>query len=449
MFFLSLAVKEIAGLPSSFGYVGDLYIGLIAVVVIARGIATNAISRIPLKYILVMCGFFYVTITGIVLNVIGLDTVIAGVRVFLKYIPVFLIPFVYRYTDSDIRILLLFFIALLVIQSPIAIYQRFFQFADIFTGDYVTGTLPTNAALTIFGCFCAVFALVAYLDKRITLQQTGVMCLLAIFPTSLAETKVTPFFLLTGMFAILLVRASRVSFKQLTALAGIGVLVLTMFVLLYNTLYPREEGIGFVGLITDKERMMDNYQMTGITAKPFELNKEYKHVVGTSAKDYRSEPVEVGRFDSLRLPIESLLPNEPLRFLFGLGIGNTDSNFGQGAEYLYVKMELGGSMTGLSLLMWETGLLGTIFFLTFICFVLRDAGELAKDKGSIGTISAGIFGCSSIILLNMIYANMFHQSILFILFSFFGGLVVSRLYDARAASGIENYSSNLRSVNLP
>ncbi len=434
VFFLSLIMNQYPDLPPRLGYAPDLMIGCIALFVGLRLIATGNIATIPMKYIGVFLGFVYVTIAGALINGVSPDVIFAGIRTYFKYVPIFLLPFAYNYERADLRKMLGLMLGLLVIQTPLTLWQRFSEFSNVFTGDSVTGSLATTAALAVFCSMCIVAALCYLLDKRISMVTAAVLCLLAIFPTSLGETKVTPFFLIVGAAGILIARWGSVSKQQLIMLSSVGVLVMGLFVGIYDVLYSRDDGnTGFLGLITDKERMFDNYNYKGITANPFEPIRENPHVVGTQVEEYASEPVDVGRLDALRMPVDSLMMHAPLRFLFGLGIGNTDSSFGEGAVYRYVKFELGGASTGLSFLMWETGILGTLFYLLFMYFVSRDSLALSREASLTGTFGAAVFACTTIVFLNIIYTNMFHQQTVPIMFAFFGGIAVAQLSRTRMA----------------
>ncbi len=65
---------------------------------------------------------------------------------------------------------------------------------------------------------------------------------------------------------------------------------------------------------------------------------------------FKTDDRRVGRFDSLWMPFSSLLPDQGMKLALGLGIGNTFSTFGDGARYLFVRDDLGGGMTTMTLL---------------------------------------------------------------------------------------------------
>ena len=107
----------------------ELFSALVMLIVIMRFTVGKTFALNP-KYV-ILIGFLLVhMIIGIIINLVSAGTVIAGIRNYMKFLPFFLLPAVYNFSDAQIRNQLKLLLALVLLQSPLAIYQRFIQFAD-------------------------------------------------------------------------------------------------------------------------------------------------------------------------------------------------------------------------------------------------------------------------------------------------------------------------------
>jgi hypothetical protein len=346
-----------------------------------------------------------------------------------------LIPFAFAFSDTSIRNQLIVLSLVLFAQVPLTIWQRFVEFRGLATGDFISGTLTSTSSVAILAVFAILATLAFYIDKRIRMSAAFVLAFLFLLPAAIAETKVTPILLALGGGAVLLVRWRQLGSRVIVQSAVVGGVLLGVFHAgIHNTLYADRHGRTYVQEMTDSSAILDGYNLTGVRVKPFRVNREGRYaIVGRTSALESGEERLVGRFDSVRLPINALLPEEQLRLLVGLGIGNVGSDFGSGGDYLNVRNELGGTSTTLAMLLWETGVLGTLLFVLFLTFVTMDARRLAASEGLSGSLGAVMFGVGPVVILCLAYANLFHLHEVLILFSYFGGLVASRRAWQRAA----------------
>ena len=96
-------ISEYTWMPPRSKYLPDLVLGAIGAVVLVRLVATQQILTVPLKYLIVFFGFCYVVISGTILNDVSAAVTFAGIRNYFKFLPLFLIPFAYKYSLNDVR----------------------------------------------------------------------------------------------------------------------------------------------------------------------------------------------------------------------------------------------------------------------------------------------------------------------------------------------------------
>ena len=111
---------------------------------------TGRFVLIPLRYWLLFLGFPDVAISAAVVNGVSPDVTIGGIRFYFRYIPLFLLPFAFDYSDKDLRRLFILLVALALVQIPVAFKQRFIEYAKVVSGDVITGTLSLSTSLTLF-----------------------------------------------------------------------------------------------------------------------------------------------------------------------------------------------------------------------------------------------------------------------------------------------------------
>lgn len=442
MFSANFLVREIEGLPSQFMYAPDMAIALASMAVVIRLTANSRWSTIPLKYILTFSGFAYVVVAGIIVNDVGEDTVIAGIRTYFRFVPIFLIPFAFAFTRRDLRIQIKFLVLVLAVQVPVTIWQRFFEYKHIVSGDIISGTLASTSSVSILSSGAIVYVASQYIDRRLSALSAMSLTLVFLIPAALSETKATPIFMAVGALAAIWLRRHSLSFRKLIAIGAATVIALTLFSSVYDQLYPGRGGV--FGQLTDSHRVLDSYNMTGVETAPLEIAREETSTLVGFPKRLREEEKNVGRIDSVRLPFEALYPDETLRLFIGLGTGNVGSTFGSGGDYRFLYNELGATSTTIAMLIWETGLVGTVFFVVFLAFLGLDAWRLSKVGGFLGGLASAHFSVTAVVGLGLIYANLFHHPEVLALYIYFSAVLVCQgVLDRKADSPVSIESLEL------
>jgi len=431
-FFLPYLLAQIPSLPDRVVYATDLIVALVGSVVVARLIASKRFGMIPARYWLTFLAFCYVAVSAILINDVSPDVIFAGVRTYFKYVPLFLLPFAYEYSETDLKRVLMLVLALALVQVPVTLHQRFFEFSAFSSGDSVVGTLAIPAAGSVLSLTALTMMVAFFLAGRLSIQKAVPLCLLVFIPAMINETKITPIFMLISGAALVFLNRNRLSLRQIGLVLSLGVTMLASFVLVYNQLYGDRTGGGYLSYMTSKERTLDNYNLTGIQAKKFEVTRRRNELVASPYRegidlpeDDTSEP-KVGRLDSVRLPFQALLPDEGIRLLLGLGIGNVTSTFGNGGDYLYIKRELAGGETDVALLVWETGVLGLILVISLVVLFINDSLFLAKEESLVGAVAVGSFGIFSVWICCTFYKSLFNaMPQILALFMFLGGVLAA------------------------
>ena len=421
---ITILKEQMPGLPARVQYVPDLVVAFVGSIVVARIVLLGRIGLLPLRYWLVFVGFLYVVVCGSILNHLSADVAVAGIRYYFKYVPLFLLPFAFDYSEKDIKRLFGVVTVLALVQVPVAFHQRFFEFATELSGDNVRGTTGSSGGLAVLGVALVLVVFALYLDSRISSIRAGTLGMLFLAPASLAEVKVVPIFFFFGVLAVLLSRRSRLGTSRIIGGACGAALLIGSFVLVYNALYAEARHGDYIELVASKDRALSHYMYKGMDALPFRTMSERKDLVAKPIR-FRTDPRQVGRFDSLWLPFSALLPSEAMKLLVGVGIGNTFSTFGDGAQFLFVRDELGGGMTTVTQLIWETGIFGALFFVMTIALVGIDSLKVSVDKGFIGTVGAAWVGVITVVGVELIYHSMFGIPILASLFFLFSGIVTA------------------------
>ena len=421
--------------PRYVGYLPDILTAIMSVFLIARLVALKTWTTIPVAYLLVFLGFVWVCVSGLVLNDVSSLTAVGGIRFFYRSIPFFLLPFAFKYSERDIQLQLTVLFCLLVLQVPVTIWQRFFEFSG-YTGDGIGGTFAGTPPLAILCSMAVMFLLAFYIDKRISLARFLILSFLVSLPPSLGEVKAFPIFLVVGGIFILFIRRKEIDRKRLGVLLASGLLLLSMFSGLYSLLYARSDGVGYIEMMFTDPR--ETYHFRGVEALPITIPiRKRNDILGSNSPAERvgevrnEEAVTPGRLDNLRMPIQALYPNELTYLILGLGIGNVASDFGSPSAYRVLDSEFFATRVTFSYLIWETGLAGATLFLILFLLLLKECAGVASAGNFTGTVNAGLFGCSGIMLFSLFYINIFFSVAITYPFFYMAGLMV---YQAQAIS---------------
>ena len=126
---LILAATLVDALVQAFHLIGYVRLipevfSLIAVVVILMRGVRYGFTLVAPKYWFVFGLLSVIILCGILTNDVGPGPTLAGMRTYLRAIPLFLLPAVYPFTDKQLQQQLKLILAIALIQIPLTVYQR-------------------------------------------------------------------------------------------------------------------------------------------------------------------------------------------------------------------------------------------------------------------------------------------------------------------------------------
>lgn len=378
--------------------VPDMLSGLVLVVA-AMELARRRVLYLPPKYLLVGLLLVLHFVAGAVANSMPPDTVVAGIRNYLKYVPLFLLPVIVPLSDREVRWLLYLVLALMLMQVPISVLQRLFISNP--SGDVVRGTMGSGAIMSIalISTIGVLFAL--HLRGWLGRMKLLTLVVLLFLPATINETKGTVILLPLAILPIAFFHGDPAKrLKRVVAGSAICLAMLVAFAAVFNYMYPTEEG----GIV--------DYFLEGGAATNVYKQKE----VG--------EGKAVGRIDSVLFAWEELKA-DPMKLVFGLGIGNVSDSLIPG-EYAEDYKDHGVFVTTYSALIWEVGVMGILLSLVLLGFIAGDAARLRADPGFVGAFALGWVAVCLVMFVSMIYKDLLHQNVMGYLFMLLSGVIVSR-----------------------
>jgi hypothetical protein len=391
--------------PETAAYFQEILAIIVAVCIVIMG-ARAGFQNVHPTYWLVFGGIVLVMLCGIVINGVGSGPVFAGLRTYLRAIPLFFLPAVFLVRDRQLRTQLLFVVLLAMLQLPIALDQRMTTFEESYlSGDRTFGTMLTSPALTIF-CTCVACVLTGfYMRKRLRGWVYFVLLCIVLAPTMLNETKASVVLVPLGLLTTFIVASApqhrlRNGFAA-TVLLGLFAVV---FVPVYDYFMKPRWGYGIVEFFTMEGRL-EGY-----------LDKN----AGMGA-------TKVGRVDALVVPIEQLA-RDPTAFAFGYGIGNaSDSALGREFTGDYYRRYESFILSSATMLMLEIGMFGLGCVLVLFLFILRDARIVARqDDGLIGALAAGWIGVTVTMGASLFYSTIIAHGTFSFLFWYFSGVIAAQ-----------------------
>lgn len=368
-------------------------------------------KNFPPKCVFLLIFLFLNILIGAIINLEPAAPLIAGLRVYLKPIPFFILPFVYPFSKDQISRQLKFILYLFLIQTPISLYQRFIQSRGLLTGDLVTGTLTTSGHLTIVLCCAIAITMCFYLEKTISLKKFITLFLFLFIPMTINETKVTLILLPIALIMPIMSFSGKISIKQYIPMFITGIFSAVAFFAIYDYFISARWGYGLLDFLTMEGRTED-YLYKGASTK------------GDAGK--------VGRVDTYVLAFKSLYDNI-LSLFFGLGIGNVSESSisGLSGEYSEKYREFNVNGTSLAVVLWEMGIFGVILYYTLYFMAYKDGKQLGHCGGTIGTFASGWSVVAIIMMISATYNNVIQENATGYLFWYFSGYIISECYRYR------------------
>lgn len=383
------------------------------------------------KYALLFIVFILHIIVSAVVNQVEPGTLVIGMRfMIIKWVPVFLFPLVYHFSERQLNNLVRFVLVLCFVQVPVALYQKLVQYKDVASGDVITGTLGFGSSGTLsILMLCSISIVVAfYARKRVNIVIAMLVGLILFIPTTLNETKITLVLLPVAM-AFPMVFDLREGFKpmRLVAITGIVGVLFVGFSLVYDALY--KDSFHGVDEFFSKGSIMERYLYGGLRRDEVTLNISGRDSQRNVIRDQTANEVTFddlgGRFSQIEFTYKTL-SSQPEKLWFGLGLGSINQSNAKGFSGAFGK-EISEVASGLSItfMMWQLGLGGVVIFYLFLLFITYDTFFFVRREGWLSDFSLGWIVVMGIFILMTIYFTAFFKNSLMFLFAFFSGLVVS------------------------
>ena len=391
----------------------ELLSGIVMIVVLLR-LMNGARPSCDWRYGLFVVVLLFTVAFGWTIQDVPTGAMLAGARSYLKFIPFFLLPAVHRFTPRQLQVQLMVLLVFALLQTPLALFQRFVQFADaMHTGDPVRGTLTTSSGMSMFVIAAIAGAVVFYLRGRLRLTALIVLCAWLFLPTTINETKATLLLLPFALFvpAMLMPRTTK-PFRKIASLSAVALMAGTAFVFAYDSLIQNREYPKPLSEYTSDTVRWYLYTGAANTDQPY-----------------------IGRFDSIEIALEHTAV-DPLTLAFGFGAGNVSESSlpGFDGKYASYYQRLGVGQTQITTFLWEIGFVGLLAYLYFFCLVARDALRLARSSdraahlGQIWTVAV------IIMTFGLAYKSVLSMNDFGYLFWYFSGLVASRAVVARQSA---------------
>jgi hypothetical protein len=407
---------ESRGLLHPYAILVPEVLSAIAMLVVLLRIMGGARVDFDWRYGVFIVALLFTLLVGYMVQDVPDGAMLAGARSYLKFLPFFLLPAVHRFTPKQLQAQLVLVLALALMQMPLAVYQRFVEFAaSMHTGDPVKGTLTTSSAMSMFMVAVIAGCVTFYLRGRLSLRALIVLCVCLFLPTTINETKATllllPFALLVP--AMLMPGRARHLLRKIAPVLGVGFAAVTAFVLVYNSLIQYREYAGPISEYFTSETVW-YYLYTGAA---------------------NTDQAYIGRFDSIEIALEHTSQN-PLKLAFGYGAGNVSESFlpefaGRYWPY-FTRFDVGA--TQITTFLWEIGLVGLAVYLYLFALVARDAVTLARSNDAAAPLGQIWTVAVLVMTFALVYKSVFSMNDFGYLFWYFSGVVASRAAAVRHAA---------------
>jgi hypothetical protein len=394
-------------LPKPVQFIPEALSALTVLYVVSVG-ARQRFRFVRTAYWFVFGAILLVMLCGAFANDVAPGPIFAGIRYYMRAIPIFFLPAVYDFKDWQIRQQLRLLLLVGLAQLPIAWHQRLLVIrTDRFSGDSVVGTLLDSSVLSIY-LICAVCILTAlFLRQRLSKLTYFVLFFYLLAATTINETKGTLILLPIALLTVVLVGSPPARRVRMFVLSVVLFAVfLTGFIPVYD--YMERNNPYYTGIeeFFTSEKKVDQYLDTH---------------AGLGARR------ETGRIDAIVVPLKRL-SNDPVQLAFGLGIGNAShSSLGPQFVGAYFPLYSGFLVSSFSYFLLEIGLFGTALVFVLYWLIFRDSVTVARaDDTLTGWIAIGWTGVTALMVVATPYKAMHVYESLSYLFWYFSGLIAAR-----------------------
>lgn len=380
----------------------DMGSGLLLVAILFSFGSSRRLVLSP-KYVIVGAILLLHMTLGAISNSMPAGAFVGGLRDYLAFVPLFLLPAVYEFTEEDLKKYFRFVLLLSLLQVPVSLYQRIFLFPVTPTGDVVRGMFASGAIMSTF--LIGVIAVLMAMLLRGRLSKFGFysMTIILTIPMWINETKGTVILFPVAMIAVAMfasapARRIRIFFLSLS----VSVVFVVAFAVAYDFFFPKEGS---------RNALVEFFT---------------EDAINTVYKD--SDAVYVGRVDSVLYAYQKL-SEDPINLAMGLGIGNVsnpeafDVIVGDYGDYYE---EYGATTTTYTSLLWEMGLIGILLTWLVLWMVLGDARRVAEETSWESAIGLGWTGVVSMLPIALLYKSFVSQNIFIVVAMFVAGVLASR-----------------------
>jgi hypothetical protein len=365
------------------------------------------------KYVLFFSAFVIHVIIGIIVNQVPAGAIIAGLRMYFKFVPLFLLPAVYDFSDQQIKKQLKLLLLFAVLQCPLAIFQRLVQFRDFTTGDVISGTFTAAPLLSIYMISAIAVLLGFFLNEEIKPKLFLMILAVLFIPTAINETKATMILLpIALIIPVLFAPRHKSKLKMVVMIWTLTAMLLVGFNFIYSQFYTKRSDV-FEFYTSDE---VETYCYTGIEADKVRV------------RDRRfGEDSEVGRIDAIIYAITENSDNL-FRFVWGVGIGNASVSFSKflAGDYSEKYTRLGGKQNALSHMLWEIGILGVILAFFPFYLIFFDAKVVRNTAGTSGALALGWIGVLAVLIMCIPYQNIITKNVISYLFCYISGFIAAK-----------------------
>jgi hypothetical protein len=394
-------------LPKPLAFTPEALSAFTMLYVVASG-ARQRFQYVRTAYWFVFGAVLIIMFCAIVANNEAPGPIFAGIRYYVRAMPIFFLPAVYLFKEWQIRQQLRLLLLFALIQFPVAWHQRSIVIArEHFSGDSVIGTLMDSSVLSIF-LICAVCLLTAlFLKRRVSKVTFFILFFYLLAATTINETKGTLILLPIALLTVVLVGSpagKRVRMFVLTV--TLFAIFLAGFIPVYDYLERKNPYyIGIENFFTS-EKKVDAYLDTH---------------AGVGAKK------ETGRIDAITVPLKHMA-QDPVQLVMGVGIGNA-SHSSLGPQFIgaYFPLYEGFLVSSFSIFLIEIGILGTGLVFLLYWLIFRDALAVAQQDDSLtGWIAIGWTGVVALVVFGTPYKTIHVYGSLSYMFWYFSGLIAAR-----------------------
>ena len=368
-------------------------------------------------YIAVFFLFSASVVLGAFANGVQPGAVFSGVRNVFMYMPYFLLPLVFRFSEKDISAQIGLLVLFAMMQIPASMYQYLTGPVGK-TMDHVVGTLGDSSFLSIYLAGAITMLWAFYLDKKVSRARALVLLVAFVIPTTINETKATIILLFFGILTVSVIFSIRNrSYKLLIVSLVLMVATVILFAILMNVLLQLQ-GQRFANIF--------DFYLSGDY-----VNYLYSGIGENSSRDF-GVLIEVGRIDAI-IYAWDYVTKDIVHFFFGYGVGNVSEAAASIISGDFDKYaHLAPQMNMITQILWELGLVGLLFLFVGCFMFFRDAYFVSRNSSRFSAFAAGWAGVIVLYVFAFPYKLMLPSDAINVLLWFYSGFLVAEKSRIRA-----------------